>query len=351
MYESTLKELEIISQKVGNRPDYVQGGGGNTSVKLDDKLMAIKASGYQLKQITSTDGFVVVNYSNIKNYYDTVDLNSGADFEKESVEYAKNNVVQFEGIKTLRPSVEVGFHSFLKKYVIHTHAVYANILCCSENGSNIADKIFEGKDYGFIWVPYINPGFSLTLEINERIRQYIQQNNKFPEVIFMQNHGLIVSSDDYNKCIDLHDEVNESIRQYLNIHEEYPEIKINKIDESTYKSNTAYLLNYFKEHKLTKDYFDTNALYPDQLVYLNGSIAIDSMDNKLNINSATGEIIYKTNEIEARTIEETLLAYLYVIDQIHKKGLLLKVMTEEEKDFIGNWESEKYRKSLLKDSK
>ena len=37
-----LQNFARVSQSVGARADYVQGGGGNTSVKLADGLMAIK---------------------------------------------------------------------------------------------------------------------------------------------------------------------------------------------------------------------------------------------------------------------------------------------------------------------
>ncbi len=348
MYAKCLKELMIISQEVGNQANYVQGGGGNTSVKLNDELMAIKASGYQLKQITPTQGFVVVNYSAIKKYYSSVDLNSDTDFEKESVEVAQKNVVAMEGIETLRPSVEVGFHSLLKKYIIHTHAVYSNILCCSKNGKELADKFFCNKNLDFIWIPYINPGFSLTLRIKEEIERYMSNHNRFPEIIFMENHGLVVSCDDYKRCVDLHSEINTIIRNNLNISLEYPKIQIETIDGTTHKSKTKYLTEYFLKNKITQEYFDDYSLYPDQLVYLNESISVNAMNNKLNINTNTGELIYKSNLTEAVTIEETLLAYLYVINQIKESGLELKVMTEKEKAFIKGWESEKYRKSLLK---
>ena len=55
-----LKELARISQEVGKHPDFVQGGGGNTSAKLDDRYMAVKASGYRLDQVTEQDGYVIV---------------------------------------------------------------------------------------------------------------------------------------------------------------------------------------------------------------------------------------------------------------------------------------------------
>jgi len=348
MYEERLKELEIISHAVGSFPDLVQGGGGNTSVKLNDDLMAVKASGFKLNQITTKEGFVVVNYKNIKNYYETVDLNSEIDYEKDSVEFAKKSIVKIEGLKELRPSVEAGFHSILKTYVIHTHAVYANILCCSKNGKEMVEKIFSGKAYAVLWVPYINPGFSLTLEINKGIKRYIESTGKFPEVIFMENHGLIVHSDDCQHCIGLHTEVNESIRSFLKIEEPYPEIKLKQLNEAVYASSTQYLVDFFKDSKITREYFDDVALYPDQLVYLNGSVSVNKDDNKLKINTETGELTYKTHYDEAMTIEETLLAYVYVVSKIQECGLPLKTMDEKGRDFINNWESEKYRKSLLK---
>lgn len=148
MYTEKLKELEFISKAAGSRPDYVQGGGGNTSVKLDDSLMAVKASGFMLKDINESNGFVVVNYKNVKEYHNQIDITKSQDYEKESSEHMRANVVPMEGILALRPSVEAGFHSILKKYVIHTHPVYANLLCCCKEGRELVDKIFGRKNYG-----------------------------------------------------------------------------------------------------------------------------------------------------------------------------------------------------------
>ena len=45
-----------MSVKLGARCDYVQGGGGILSVKLEGGRMAIKASGYCLSDITPKKG-------------------------------------------------------------------------------------------------------------------------------------------------------------------------------------------------------------------------------------------------------------------------------------------------------
>ncbi|HBR04037.1 MAG TPA: class II aldolase [Ruminiclostridium sp.] len=348
MVNEILKDLEYISKSVGIPVDYTQGGGGNTSAKLDDNLMAVKASGYKLKQITPQEGYVVVNYQNIKAFYEAVDLSQDRDFEKESVEFVKKNIVETEGLKTLRPSVEAGFHSILKKYVIHTHSVYANMVCCTQNGRETMEKIFAGKEYGVVWIPYINPGFCLTLRIQDEIRKFAAEKGKYPEVIFMENHGLVVTTDDSRECVALHQEVNDGIKAYLGIREKFPDIVLSQLDDGTFISKTALLSDYFKNHKMYTGFFDEIVLYPDQLVYLNGNAAVDTMDKKLNINSATGQITYKTNFSEAQTMEETLLAYIYVINGIKSSGLPLKTMSEKEIDFIKNWESEAYRKSLVK---
>lgn len=349
MFEQGLKELELISKEVGNRIDYVQGGGGNTSVKLDNEYMAVKASGFKLNQITPTQGYVVVDYANIKNYYENVDLNLDIDYEKESVEIAKKNILEIGALPVLRPSVEAGFHSFMKKYVIHTHPVYVNILCCSMSGREMVEEIFEGKDYECLWIPYINPGFCLTLKIKEAIGKCIKEAGRYPEVIFMENHGLVVTADSYERALYLHEEVNNLILQHFELNEKYPSIDLEKLDDGTFKSKTTYLNSFFCNKSIDLSFFEKYALYPDQLVYLNNSLSLDGPQNKLNINTISGERLYKTNYSEAITIEETLLGYVYVIHNIEKCELDIKVMTQREIDFIKNWESEAYRKSLVKD--
>jgi hypothetical protein len=82
--KNTIKDLIEISQYAGDRADYTQGGGGNTSVKnFDNGLMLIKASGYRLVDINETTAFVAVDKNKIENYYNSVDLSAKKDYEKE----------------------------------------------------------------------------------------------------------------------------------------------------------------------------------------------------------------------------------------------------------------------------
>ena len=340
--QQTVKELINISQYAGNRADYTQGGGGNTSVKNEKNgQMLIKASGYRLKDITETNAYVAVDKRAIYNYYSSVDTSVQKDYEKESAEVSKNSVVALDGVPVLRPSVEVGFHAILKKYVIHTHSVYANILTCSIEGEKLAEEIFANKDYGFIFLPYINPGFELTLAMKKAIEEYVAKTSKYPEVIFMKNHGLVVNGDDIDRVKAVNTDVNESIAKRFNAPENFRKVDL-KAENGTFVSETPVVNDFVKENGLTKAFLDEYPLYPDQLVYLNNVLQFSP--EKLSVKE--GKVIYATDEKQATTLEETLAAYLFVITSVKKAGLTVSKMSEKEVYFINHWEAEKYRRSV-----
>lgn len=167
----------------------------------------------------------------------------------------------------------------------------------------------------------------------------------------MENHGLIVTANDKECCLELHNKVNNRIKEHLQISEEYPKITIDKNkNEDVYISSTKYLHDFFKGNTINNSFFEKIVLYPDQLVYLNDSVIIDtisSRNKKLSINTKTGELVYRTNYQEALTIEETLLAYIYIVNKIKDCGFNIKSMTKEEVNYICNWESEKYRSRIM----
>ncbi len=343
-YTDELKILQDISDFAGNRPDYTQGGGGNTSVKLDARLMAIKASGYRLTDITPTTGFVTVDYPKLLNYYSTVDPAEDKDFEAESAKVAQEAVDQLPGLPALRPSVEVGFHSLLKKYVIHTHAVYANLLCCTSKGEELAREIFADADFGVIWLPYIKPGFTLTLKMAERIRSYRADHGEEPSVIFMQNHGLVVHDDDPGRAKQLQAEVNDRIMAHFGLTEkDFGKVALKKEGEG-FVSASAQPAAYLKHSPINLVELDRIPLYPDQLVYLNNTLRNDP--SKMEVKGE--RVFYRTTEKEATTLEETLCAYLFVVDQLRRHNLPISVMGGEDVDFINHWEAEKFRRTVSK---
>lgn len=330
-----MKKFVEMCSKIGAMKDYVQGGGGNASCKHDGNKMAIKASGFTIGEITETAGYADVDYEKIRAYHTDVPESELAEREANSTPFTMSCVFENGEGKILRPSVETGFHSIMKKYVMHTHPVYANVITCTENGADLAKKILG--DIDFVWIPYINPGFSLTLAIKDSVDAYEKENGNYPEIIFLENHGLITTSDDAEKCLALHFDVNEEIKAYFGADDFCGEINLKEKD-GAFVCEDSFVSDFLDDFGVEE--IGKSILYPDQLVYLNAAMN----DGKVSFEG--NAIIIKAAEKEASAIIETFAAYCYVLTAMKKAALKVQTMDSAATGFINNWESEKYRKSI-----
>ncbi len=301
MNDGELKKFIDLSRAIGRRSDFIQGTGGNVSVKINDKML-IKASGWRLEDISENSGLVVVN------------VNNG----------------DVENSQGLRPSMEMGFHMFLDKYVVHTHSVYTNIVACAADGRKIFGDISREFGVAAAWVDYQSPGSHLASAVKKAVEEFKSQYGIMPEAILMKNHGLIVSSDNLENVFNLHNEIQELVKQYLDLKRVFP------------KDVADYLKRFVKNNSDFIEVFSRNILFPDQVVFCGNT------GEKVLINKKTNNIVYKTNKKEARAIEENLIAWVYIVDCAKDCGLTLNFLSLENIDYIKNMESEKYRQQLLK---
>ena len=367
LHAARLADLTRMSRTAGSRSDYVQGGGGNTSCKLDHRLMAIKASGFRLDQIAPDQAYAVLDYADVRAFYRQNDPAALADVEQAGSAAAKAATLTIPGLPVLRPSVEAGFHSLLDTFVLHTHAIYANLLTCAAEGPALAAKIMGDRQEPYAFVPYINPGAQLTFAIDAACQQAAAVAGKQPAVIFMQNHGVIVTGPDADACLQLHDRVNEQVAAAFGVSaRDWPAVTVKPAlrcvgddTSSAWQSATPWLQERLLDTLWDLDFFTTQALYPDQLVFLAGQLAVaatgsvadftlagDATRAKATLFRETGEILYLCSQNEAQTIEETLCAILFITRAVRAAGYTVCTMNEAGKDFISNWESEKYRKSI-----
>ena len=343
MYEKDLDDLVAMSVRAGNLVDYVQAGGGNTSVKFADGYMAIKASGYFLKEMTTHSGFVVVSGEKMKAYhYETQD--EDIDFNKESMEIAMSTIKQINNEVIARPSVEVGFHSILDKFVLHLHPVYVNVLMCSTGGVEKALNITKACDLDAVAIPYTMPGYELTVLIAKELATYQERNGRKPKIIFLENHGVITTGETREEAEQLMDRVNEAIRDELGL----PKMPVPGIKpyKDGFCSTCNWMIDVVKENEELVQAVRYEAIYPDQLVYTANEMSVDgSEEGKIVI--ANGQIVYHAKEKEAMALEEVMVALFYVYYYIKKSGLAYKKLDKSECAKVLGWDSEKYRKSLM----
>lgn len=284
-----LKELVSISQHVGNDVAMIQGGGGNTSVKVDQNVMLIKASGTTLSALTEETGYAAVDYQRIiMKIHDDCD-NDGF------VELCNKALVDGYHSGAVRPSIETGFHALLGTFVIHSHSVYANILACSKEGKSICSELFPDS----LWVCFDKPGLELTRMIE---RSCNRQQHK---VIFLANHGLVVHGESCAEVCALHDEVNARIRQHFRI------APMELMDRTALPP-----LEFMQSH----------VLFPDQIVFLSGSPALQ----------------------QSQAAIETISAYRYIYNTINSLGLGPVFIGQEKVNQISNMSSENYRRGITK---
>lgn len=341
--ERKINEMVYMSKFAGTSEEFVQAGGGNTSVKLDDRYMIIKSSGYQLSEVEKDKGFSIVDYKKIVEW-----LEQGED-EKE-------NILEEVVIEGRKPSIETFLHSITSDYTIHTHPLGVTVMTASQEGMEQLRKMFPEA----VFVEYATPGIVLA-------KKYFEAAKKAKEnrIVFLKNHGLIVCADSMEEVVKKTKDIILEVNQYLkrNIETLNKNIslfeKINLLDrqmivydvtsESTKKAIKK--ADGVWEHRFT----------PDCVVYCGGEIFKVEQEEKIDEELEAyvlqygipkvivwGEDVFTiaANTGKAQEIGTVLefTAKVYLNGAVNK----LEVLSKEEVSFLLGWDSEKYRSQLKK---
>src|ERR1035437_6871984 len=93
----------------------------------------------------------------------------------------------------------------LGRFVIHTHPVAANAVNCGP-GLKALKEITPAGELPPLWVPYTDPGWRLAEKIKSAAEDYQKSHGKWPVVLFLETHGLLVSAPEADACVALHAE-------------------------------------------------------------------------------------------------------------------------------------------------
>lgn len=320
-----IEEFFTVADSLAIRKDIVQGGGGNLSIKISEKEMLIKASGFSFSELRNKNGFVLMDYKKARLFFESAHSES---VEDEYDLHVKNCII---GETDKKPSIEAGMHVFLGTAVLHTHPVMTNVLTCMKGGKRIAEKIFSNLKPNLLWIDYVNPGYSLANAVKKEVENYTRINGIAPEIIFLKNHGLIVVSKDLENCLRVTIEINNEIENYLKnrIGEQITFPRLRLVNENgRYASRNEIITQYIQKYGKSKIRF----LVPDDAVFISEVSLTDGAN-------------YSENEIKSTKIDEVLTARLYlqlIIEKIGKPEYLKK----NDIEYIQNMNSEKYRKKI-----
>jgi class II aldolase/adducin family protein len=347
--EKEITNLIKLSKYAGMREDIIQSGGGNTSVKINDETMFIKSSGYQLSEMEENVGYSKVNYKKIVDYFKS-HLEIKRSDEKELLE---NTLIQGK-----RPSIETFLHSITEKYTLHTHPLLINVFTSRKNGMKELKSMFPDS----LIIDYQTPGIFLAKEFFDKFSKL--ENPQKANIVFLKNHGLIVSGKNMDEVIELHESILETLENKLKVNmQAYRNSTfLFKKLEDFIENNIVYLC----ENRRIKNFIENNSIKdvnycfsPDSLIYCNKKILLLNKNDDMlevvknhNLKYGNFNVVYFENELyiiapnvkKAKEIESVLSFNLQVLKL--NKNDEMDFLTEEEQNFLLNWDSEKYRKNL-----
>lgn len=349
------REFIELSRYAGMRFDLVQAGGGNTSVKLDDRTMLVKASGAHLSEIQESKGYVEVDYLEIGRIVDSADEWHNLDRRLRDIE-----VIRQVGMATTpsptgaRASIEVFMHALLGRFVLHTHPIAVNLIACRKDWDTILSNLFPDS----LCISYCSPGIELGVMLYDELRTYQSKSGTLPTVIFLQNHGLLIHGDTWKDVRHLTEDVVMKCEEFCGV------------DLKKYRMTSelaAYIgdgliaclsedQELIKIHQSNQGIESQRPLYPDSFVFcgvepmiledLKSPHALEKYREKYQTTpkvvllNGLHYFIAQTVK-KAKEVEEVYKAHTLVLASLLQAQ---NYLSDNELAYLGNWEAEKYRK-------
>ncbi len=375
----SLDAIIELSREFGSNPDWVLGGGGNTSYKEDDKLY-VKASGVALGDIDA-DGFVRMDMTRLNRIWEKVYPSNPEDREAQVL--ADLMAARSTGEEHKRPSVETLMHAlFPQTFIVHSHPAVANAVTCAVEGPSYGEKIFGDE---MMWIESVNPGFILAHRIREETEAYREKHGRYPEIVLMENHGLVVCAETPGEIRRKHKEIRRKLLEWTGTaaafrpadsDEKMVSRYLDAVREATHEKDVVFnVSDTVLEFCADREHFAPLeiAYTPDHMIYSGeGPLFIEASAVPADRDSSVTE--YLTEEVSeyrrkfnadpkiiavsglgffAAEMNEkmTALAENFFLDEMKIAKYAepfggVKPLPEAQRLFIANWEVERYRRKV-----
>lgn len=172
--------------------DLVIHGEGDASCKVDGKSFMIKASGQALETLDA-EGLAHVSFGPLLELVEGRPNANGQQIRQHLQAACAPGAPQ--------PSAEAFFHAVLLdlpgvKFVAHTHPTHVAGIMSSPKAELFANvRLFPHQAVlcgpRSLFVPYMDPGLPLAVELRWRLEQYMNQYGDPPSTVMLANHGMI----------------------------------------------------------------------------------------------------------------------------------------------------------------
>lgn len=369
-----IQDLIDISRFYGVDSRFVIAGGGNTSYKNTEKLW-VKASGSSLATITE-EGFAVLDRTKLNILSERAYSDNAADREEQ----VKNDLAAATISKGKRPSVETSMHNAIGfSFVVHLHPTAVNGLMCGNNAETDLQRLFGEKA---LYIPYTDPGYVLFKKVEDSIKDFRLKFSEEPAIIWLQNHGIFVAANSIEEIKVLYTSIIETLDKA--VVKPVPtearatcsctEQTVPAIRQMLSKEGLKTLK--VRKNALVKHFYDSLENYakiarpftPDAIVYCKSNYIFINQEEPADVLKEAAEVIPAFTAkygYQPKVILLKGIGILAVGDNAAQCDIILDVfedamkiaylaesyggphpMTQEQIDFIDNWEVENYRRSV-----
>ncbi len=361
-----MQDFIQISKYAGMRNDLAQAGGGNTSMKPDDHIMLVKSSGIQLADVNEESGYSKVDYRLILDYFQE---NVKTDGESVLTEEAGKALLAKAQIEGGRASIETFLHAVTGKYTLHSHPTLVNILTARAGGMDALRTLFPEA----VFVPYRKPGAALAEAYYQEFCKK-QAQGADGSVIFLANHGLVISGDSAEQVIEGTEEVLRKIAACLQVpYEAYPnatklwrafceipglEDKIVYLSENSALTGEGEMICEGETKAVLKEETWNHAFCPDCIVYgakkplfLADDFTREDVISFIEKNGIPAMVCYRGRfYILAESVKkaqeiENVMSFAAKV-QAANLSCGMNYLSEGQQDELLNWDAEKYRRKL-----
>ncbi len=373
-YMKEIQDLISISQFYGQDSRFVIAGGGNTSYKNAEKLW-VKASGSSLATITE-DGFAIMDCAKLNLMSEKTYSSNAAEREEQ----VKNELADATISKGKRPSVETSMHNVIDfAFVVHMHPTLVNGLMCANNAESDLKKLFGAKA---LYIEYTDPGYVLFKKVEDAIKAYRIENDAEPSIIWLQNHGIFVAANNIEEIKVLYTKILDTLDKAVTLALPTEERITCNCTELILPGLRMMLsgdgLKTLKVRKnaLIKHFYDTEEAQakiakpftPDAIVYCKSNyIFLNDEEPEAVLAEAVKQFPAFISKFgyQPKVILIKGIGLVAVGDNAAQCDIILDVfedamkiaylaesfggthpMTQEQIDFIDNWEVENYRRSV-----
>ena len=313
----------------------VQGAGGNISVK-EEQTLWIKASGTWLAEAGRKDIFIPLSRAEVENLVAADSFSTIPTSTNES---------------KLRPSIETWLHALMpQKFVVHLHALEILALLIRKGSQTYLNDLDFG-DIRIGFTRYAKPGPDLAKAVAKSVK-----NNWGVEVLFLENHGIVVAAESIERINFLIKSVRDLASQKV-IHQpqkhELPYLRDSQFEPVADLEVHGLAI----DEKLLKLVKNAWAIAPDHVVFLGPEPVIfenfpefESQIPQLSklplIVFISGQGVFSRGQLDAAGREQLRAYFELIIRQ--KDDQEFNTFSSSQIGELLNWDAEKYRIGLRK---